>query len=267
MGKNKIMVILDNHASKPGWCCNSKDGNGFFWDEFFNPNDWITGLTRMATMFSGVPNVIGMSLRNELRGPKENVPDWYRYMQMGAEAVHKANPNVLVILSGLDYDTDLEFLSHQKVELTFSNKLVHEVHWYSFTDGRGVWEWNVNDVCSSITSSVMSRAGFLLSQGLPLFMSEWGLDQRGGNEHHYRYLCCFVAVAALLDVDWSLWALQGSYYLREGVVDFDECYGTLSFDWSRPRNPTFLQRIAALQSPFQGIGWHITIKLCPPAEC
>ncbi|KAE8023050.1 hypothetical protein FH972_008802 [Carpinus fangiana] len=52
------------------------DGNGFFGDKYFNPDVWIEGLTQMATMFKGVANFIGMSLRNELRGPRQNVNDW-----------------------------------------------------------------------------------------------------------------------------------------------------------------------------------------------
>ena len=54
------------------------DGNGFFGDAYFDPDVWIDGLTKMATMFAGVPNVVGMSLRNELRGPRQNAKDWYR---------------------------------------------------------------------------------------------------------------------------------------------------------------------------------------------
>ncbi|ONK58283.1 uncharacterized protein A4U43_C09F10580 [Asparagus officinalis] len=253
LGSNHIMVILDNHITKPGWCCNYHDGDGFFGDEFFNPKDWISGLTKMAEMFKEDYNVVGMSLRNELRGPRQNVPDWYKYMQMGAEAVHKANPNVLVILSGLDFDTDLSFLSNKKIELSFTTKEVYEMHWYSFTNG-DTWNLNANDACSSVISSVMSRAGFLLSHGWPLFMSEWGIDQRGENNNDNRYLGCFLATAAALDVDWGLWALQGSYYLREGIVDAEEFYGVFSLNWERKRNQTFLDRIASLRSPFQGPG-------------
>ena len=78
LAKNKVMVILDNQISKPGWCCSNVDGNGFFGDEYFNGELWIDGLTKMATMFRDNPIVVGMSLRNELRGPKQNPNDWYR---------------------------------------------------------------------------------------------------------------------------------------------------------------------------------------------
>ncbi|GLT86556.1 hypothetical protein SLE2022_046900 [Rubroshorea leprosula] len=254
LDNNNIMVILDNHISKPGWCCSNFDGNGFFGDQYFNPDLWIKGLTRIATLFNGVPNVIGMSLRNELRGPKQNVNDWYKYMQGGAEAVHSANPNVLVILSGLSFDSTLSFLKTRPVNLTFTEKLVFEMHWYSFTDG-GAWgTGNPNQVCGNVVKRVMGSTGFLLQQGYPLFVSEFGVDQRGTNVNDNRYLNCFMGVAAELDFDWAYWTLVGSYYQREGVIGLNEYYGILNWNWCEIRNSSLLQRISALQSPLQGPG-------------
>ncbi|PKA61281.1 hypothetical protein AXF42_Ash006178 [Apostasia shenzhenica] len=252
LGHKNIMVVLDNQISTPGWCCSKFDGNGFFGDTYFDPDEWLEGLTIVAAIFNSSSNVVGMSLRNELRGPRQNVTDWYRYMQRGAAAVHSANPNVLIILSGLDYDITLSFLSKKQVELTFKDKLVFELHWYGFSDG-GDWEnGNINQVCGNITRSIMNKGGFLLEQGWPLFLSEFGLDIRGNNPSDNRFLSCFLSVAAELDLDWAIWALQGSYYIREGQLSFDETYGVLSWDWCKPRNPDFLRRISAIQSSFQG---------------
>ncbi|XP_022776201.1 uncharacterized protein LOC111317932 [Durio zibethinus] len=254
LGENNVMVILDNHISTPGWCCSSFDGNGFFGDQYFNPDLWITGLTRMATLFNGVTNVVGMSLRNELRGPNQNVSDWYRYMQKGAEAVHSANPDVLVILSGLSYDKDLSFIRNQPANLTFSGKLVFEVHWYGFSDGQAWVAGNSNQVCGRVANDMMRTSGFLVDQGYPLFASEFGVDLRGTNVNDNRYLDCFLGVAAELDLDWALWTLVGSYYLREGVLGFNEYYGILDWNWCDTRNSSLLERISALQSPFRGPG-------------
>lgn len=176
-----------------------------------------------------------------------------RYMQRGAEAVHSANPNVLVILSGLSFDNDLSFLSNKQIELTFTGKLVFELHWYGFSDGQAWANGSPNHVCGWVKSNVMRRGGFLLNQGWPLFLSEFGVDQRGTNVNDNRYLGCMLGVAAELDLDWALWALQGSYYLRQGVLGLDEVYGVLAWDWGKPRNSSFLQRISTVQSPFQGI--------------
>ncbi|RDX61725.1 hypothetical protein CR513_60018, partial [Mucuna pruriens] len=254
LGENDVMVILDNHLTQPGWCCSNSDGNGFFGDQYFDPDLWITGLTNMATMFNGVTNVVGMSLRNELRGPKQNVDDWYRYMSKGAEAVHAANPDVVVILSGLNFDADLSFIRDQTVKLSFNGKLVFEVHWYGFTDGQAWTSGNPNQVCGQITGNVMRRTGFLVDQGWPLFVSEFGIDLRGINVNDNRYFNCFMALVAQLDLDWALWTLGGNYYTREGVVGMEEFYGILNSDWTQVRNTAFLQRISAIQLPFRGPG-------------
>ncbi|KAF8017440.1 hypothetical protein BT93_H2575 [Corymbia citriodora subsp. variegata] len=251
---NEVMVILDNHITTPGWCCSGEDGNGFFGDKYFNPQVWMQGLHKMATIATSFSNVIGMSLRNELRGPRQNVDDWYRFMQQGAETVHAANPNVLVILSGLHYDKDLSFLQNRPVSLSFTGKLVFEMHWYGFTNGEAWQSGKPNDVCGSVSNDLMSQSVFLLGQGHPLFVSEFGVDERGTNVNDDRYLNCFMAMAAEYDWDFALWALQGSYYLRQGVVGMEEFYGLFNYDWSGVRNSSYLRRLSVLQLPFQGPG-------------
>ncbi|KAG5604818.1 hypothetical protein H5410_026310, partial [Solanum commersonii] len=225
LAKNNVMIILDNHISKPGWCCSRFDGNGFFGDEYFDPHLWIQGLTKVAITFKATTNVVGMSLRNELRGPLQNVDDWYRYMQKGAEAVHAANSDVLIILSGLSFDKDLSFLHQRPVNLTFSGKLVFEIHRYGFTDGDTWSADNANQACGEVLNDMVSRGAFVLEQGYPLFVSEFGADQRGTNVNDNRYFNCFLGLAAELDFDWALWTLVGSYYLRDGIVGLNEYYG------------------------------------------
>ncbi|XP_051217858.1 glycosyl hydrolase 5 family protein [Lolium perenne] len=254
LASNNIMVILDNQITTPGWCCSGSDGNAFFGDKYFNPGEWLKGLTVMATMFRNTKNVVGMSLRNELRGPHQNVSLWYRYMQQGAEAVHAANPNVLVILSGLDYDLDLSFLFAKQVQLSFTGKLVFEQHWYSFSDDTDWEHRNQNDACGVAVESLRTKGLFLDQQGWPLFFSEIGFDMSETHTSDNRYLTCFLSIAADMDLDWAVWALQGSYYIREGVLAYDESYGLLSWDWCTARNPSFIKRINSLQSPFQGPG-------------
>ncbi|CAI9093059.1 OLC1v1028465C1 [Oldenlandia corymbosa var. corymbosa] len=252
LANHNVMIILDNHISKPGWCCSNDDGNGFFGDQYFNPDLWIKGLTKVATTFKDINNVIGMSLRNELRGPKQNINDWYRYMQKGAEAVHAANPNVLIILSGLNYDKDFSFLRQKPISLTFTGKVVFEVHWYGFSDGQDWKTGNPNQVCGQVMGNMMRRAGFLLDQGYPIFVSEFGLDLRGTNVNDNRYIDCFMGWAAEYDVDWAFWTLVGSYYLRQGVVGMNEFYGIYNWNWCEVRNSSLLQKISVLQAPFQG---------------
>ncbi|PON74653.1 1,4-alpha-glucan-branching enzyme [Trema orientale] len=254
LGDKDVMVILDNPVAHPGWCCGNFEGDGFFGDKYFDPDLWIKGFTRMATLFKGVRNVIGMSLRNDLLGPMQNVEDWYKNTERGAEAVHSANPDILVFLSGLSYDQDLSFLQNRPVRLTFSRKLVFEVQWPALSDGRARESGYSNEACGTVISNVMRTSGFLLEKGFPLFVSEFRVDQRGTNVNDNRYLNCFLALAAELDLDWSLWTLVGSYYYRQGIIGMNEYHGVFNGDWNEIRNPGLLEKISTLQYPFQGPG-------------
>lgn len=57
LGKQNIMVVLDNHVSQPQWCCGQDDGNGFFGDAFFDPKEWLQGLSSVAKQYKDSPNV------------------------------------------------------------------------------------------------------------------------------------------------------------------------------------------------------------------
>lgn len=57
LGKGKLMVVLDNHVSLPEWCCGENDGNGFFGDEFFDPDEWLQGLVAVARRYNSNPSV------------------------------------------------------------------------------------------------------------------------------------------------------------------------------------------------------------------
>src|SRR5690349_5442536 len=93
---------------------------------------------------------MSMSLRNELREPTNNPAvratynwaTWYPYIRRGADAVHAANPDPLIILSGLNYDTTMQpvvrgqALNPGNTVFNFSdfsgyaNKLAIELHNY-----------------------------------------------------------------------------------------------------------------------------------------
>ncbi|KAK4844581.1 hypothetical protein QYF36_021953 [Acer negundo] len=241
VGKQGIMVVLDNHVSNPKWCCADEDGNGFFKDADFDPTEWQFALANVASRFSNKNQVVGMSLRNELRGPRQNEDDWYNYVPAGATVVHNANPNVLVILSGLNYAIDLSFLKKRSLDPSnWNNKLVYEAHWYP---------WSVHaDTCADTINVVYDHSLFLQDgdQPIPLFLSEFGFDQTGRTKADNVFINCFLTAAAKYDLSWSLWALQGSYYIRDSKLDYEEVFGVLNADWDTIRNPQFMKALQML---------------------
>ncbi|KAI4352506.1 hypothetical protein L6164_006751 [Bauhinia variegata] len=260
LGMQGLMVVADNHVSDPKWCCSDNDGNGFFGDKEFNPDEWLQGLSMVANRFRGKAQVVAMSLRNELRGPNQNQNAWYNYMSQGATTVHQANPDVLVIVSGLSYDLDLSFLKTKPLGVNIGNKLVHEAHLYAWSRGSAdAWtNQPVNRVCSETIQGLNDRAGFLMSgpNPVPLFMSEFGFDMRR-DQNSDRFLSCVLSFLAGVDLDWALWTLQGSYYIRQAAVTtatatlFEEEFGVLNDDWKTIRYPEFPHRFQLVEKMLQ----------------
>nr|XP_016503837.1 PREDICTED: uncharacterized protein LOC107821894 [Nicotiana tabacum] len=255
LGRHGVMSVLDNQVGEPMWCCGSNDGNGFWGDKYFEPKEWLKGLDIVANRYKDTPMVIGISLRNELRGPLQNQSVWYEYVEKGAKTIHRANPNLLLIISGLDYDLDFTFLKEKPLNLNMRNKIVFETHRYSFTEGQANWFLTqpLNKVCDTIKEEIMNKSGFLIKgkNAAPLFVSEFGIDQRGTNQADNLFLGCFLSLLAELDLDWAVWALQGNYYTREGQPGMEEMYGMFNSTWNSLRSPEYHAKLQLIQQKLQ----------------
>ncbi|PSR75014.1 glycoside hydrolase superfamily, partial [Coniella lustricola] len=200
------------------------------------------------------PALTSMSLRNEPREPTDNTTldddtynweYWYTYVKEGAAAINDANPDPLIFLSGLDFDTFLTPVV-QKTALTpgtatFSlsdfpaDKIVLELHNYdnSATD------------CASLESALLTDGFEAMDESssaynhFPVILTEWGflMDDTTWQE---PYTECLAAWAPNNTAGWMIWVLSGSYYIRSGEQDYDETWGLLNHDWSEWRNPTYV---------------------------
>ncbi|XP_022157747.1 uncharacterized protein LOC111024383 [Momordica charantia] len=145
--------------------------------------------------------VIAMSLRNEIRGLMENENDWNNYVTQGVTAIHNINPEVLVIVSSLNYDNDLRCVKEKPLNAgTLDNKLVFEVHLYSFSgDSESKFVRQLlNNICANIINGFVDHAEFVTGgpNPFPLFVSEYGYDQREVNDAENRFMSCFTAYLA-----------------------------------------------------------------------
>ncbi|CAI9094203.1 OLC1v1029897C2 [Oldenlandia corymbosa var. corymbosa] len=259
LGSHGVMVLLDCQVSKPMWCCSNDDGNGFFGDQYFSPQDWLKALSIVAKRYKDTPMVMAMSLRNELRGPLQNQSVWYKYVEKGAKLIHRENPNVLVLISGLDYDIDFTFLKNNPLPLqNLNQKLVYETHRYAFTEGQlDFWtNTSINYMCKNITQEIETKSGFLRSgkDAAPLFITEFGINLSEDDQADSSFVTCLLAWMAQNDLDWAIWAGHGSYYLRDGNQDPEETYGMFDATWKKVRNPDFHTKLQlvlqTLQDPF-----------------
>lgn len=188
-------------------------------------------------------NLMSMALRNELREPTSNAAldsssynwaNWYTNVVAGMDSIHNANPNVLIFLSGLNFDTDLSPIANAalltpsttqkflKSSFSYSNKLVLEIHNYATT----------TTSCSSLESSLQTYGYNALNNGvtnqMPVVMTEWGHAQDAA-DYATVYSTCLKTYLSAIKGGWMVWVLSGSYYIRSGTQDYDETWGKLFY--------------------------------------
>ncbi|KAB5542501.1 glycoside hydrolase superfamily [Coniochaeta sp. 2T2.1] len=247
--KQQIYVHLDNHISKGMWCCSTNDGNSWWGDTYFSTANWTRGLNYMANHGKSWPNLMSMALRNEPREPSlaaakatYNWRDWYGFIKQGSEAIHSANPDVLIFLSGLGFDTTLTPVV-QGTALTpgtgkfnladfpgYANKLVLELHNYE----------NGATSCTSLQNNLNGN-GFsaLGANKFPVMLTEFGF-QMDASTWKGVYASCLASYLPAQKAGWFIWVLSGSYYIRSGTQDYEESWGLLNHDWSAWRSPAYV---------------------------
>ncbi|MBM3186152.1 MAG: cellulase family glycosylhydrolase [Bacteroidetes bacterium] len=154
-----LFVLLNNHSTTTHWCCNY-DFNGLWYgkNKFYSQTteNWISDWKMLAIRYLNNPKVIGADLRNEVRPlrrnglplPKnpnwgrKNKRDWHLAATKAGNAIHTVQPNWLIVVEGIN--ARVHFLSqlsfpHLKpiikkpIKLKIPNKLVYEIHNYSFS--------------------------------------------------------------------------------------------------------------------------------------
>ncbi|EFW98553.1 cellulase family protein [Grosmannia clavigera kw1407] len=238
-----VMTVLDNHVSRAGWCCDLTDGNGW-WDvatgydaansRFFHTDRWLRGLQAMADADG-------------------RHADWYHLLGRAGALVHQVNPDVLVIIGGTFMATDLSFV-----------RLLQPLNTTGWA-GKHVWEWHTYSFSLTVPHVLPCRArqqlyglfaGFVLRQHQPytgpLLLSEFGVDQTGGHGPNglshldSRYLSCLVDYLRRNDAEWAVWALQGSYYVRNKQTNYNETWDLLNHNWTALRNPRFFELLRGI---------------------
>lgn len=230
---------------------------------YFKTQEWLDGLEAIATWSVSQPGVIGMGLRNEVREwllqGINGRADWYDFMTQAATRVHAANPELLVVMGGTQSATDLTHIrANRNIDWTaWQGKHVWEWHAYSFTVTFALAKGN----CDLLKQTYGLFDGFLLEQDqpytAPLILSEFGFGMTGGpnsglSDDDNAYFTCLRDYVTGNDGEWALWAVQGSYYVRQGAVGADEGWGLMDADWTGLRNPNVTALLAPMFQVTQG---------------
>lgn len=260
-GRHGLMVILDNHRSRGDWCCDEVHGDGLWHTPAYPETAWLADWKTMATRYRDRPHVVAAELRNEIRpdpplgltptwGDGVAETDWHAAAMRGGEVVLAANPDLLIVVGGLDYNDNLDEVRHHPVVLSLPNRLVYAAHDYAWWRKR---EELTDPVAFAATSH--ERYGYVRDAGqtftAPVWITEWGgctqddpQDPSACTQDRKDHIAAFARYAEDSQIDWMWWPLNGSqsagYKRTPGSA---EAYGLLTPDWSRWTDPDVMRTL------------------------
>lgn len=180
--------------------------------------DWISGWETLAKRYAGNPTVIGADLFNQPAGTwgTGEPDDWARAAKAAGDAIHRVNPNWLIIVQGLRvynmnyywWGGQLEAVLRYPIRLARSGKLVYSAHDYAASLFQQPWFYDSRYPAN--LRPIWDRFwGFIETKGIaPVLLGEFGspldtvIDRRWAKEMR-SYL-------AARGVDWIWWSWNGN---------------------------------------------------------
>jgi endoglucanase len=254
-----ILVLLNNHSTHAMWCCNYDD-DGLWYTADYSEEMWIKDWEAMADRYARNPRVVAADLRNELRIAKPvsgilprfpswgggGETDWRAAAIRAGNRVLARNPNLLIVVEGINSGEDLSAAGANPVVLSVKNRVVYSAHQYAFfrpgipaiPGGGGNYE---SMSAAELADTSRRQWGYLAEPGQPYTAPVWLGEFGVGASADPKWLTNLAAYLRDTDADWSWWALNGGPKAAGG----DEPFGLLDDDWTTVRNDW---RLVALQS-------------------
>jgi endoglucanase len=248
-----LRVILDNHRSEAG---NSAQANGLWHTSAYPESAWINDWKMLVARYagykdaSGNPTVVAADLRNEphliANGshtgacwtgdastggcPTTNsAQNWPAAAQQAGNAVLSVNPNLLILVEGVDCYSDdctwwggnLKGVSTHPITLKVANRLVYSPHDYGPNLYLESW-FNSSTTFSSLSSVWNKFWGYISENRIaPVLIGEFGTGNNasdiqnatpGSQGQWFQSLVNFLQNDPALN--WTYWALKWGRQLR-----------------------------------------------------
>lgn len=227
-GKIGMKIILDRHRP------DSNGQSSLWYTGAYPESKWIEDWKMLATRYNSNATVVGVDLHNEPHdnacwGCGDQATDWKAAAQRAGNAVLSVNPNLLIIIEGIQqYNGDyywwggnLQGVKAHPVSLAIGNRVVYSTHDYPnsvapqswFADGafpgnlQGVWDKNW---------------GYIQKEGIaPVLIGEFGTKLE--SEQDKTWFNALVSYIGQNNLSWTFW----SWNPNSGDTN-----GLLQEDWS-----------------------------------
>jgi len=243
-----ISVILNNHSSAAIWCCLYEE-DGLWYTREYPEDVWVEDWVMLVNRYRNNPGVIAADLRNEIRVAKWKgtfIPspprwgsgsknDWKRAAEKAGNAILKVNPNILVVVEGINFPRyHLRGVKRHPIQLIRPSQLVYSVHNYSFTGPKILGGKKYGEMDWEEYEDLMDEEfGFILDRDYhdphPVWLSEFGEGPKG-NKKWFDMITRYMDDK---DLDFAYWPLNGGAQFESGAA---ETYGLITSDYKTPLN-------------------------------
>ncbi len=178
-----LWVILDHHRSEAG---NSASDTGLWWSAAYPERVWIDNLTMLASRYAAQSAVVGIDLHNEPHGPATwgdgSATDWRLAAERAGNAVLAANPNLLIIVEGIEHASsgsywwggNLSSAGAFPVRLNVEGRLVYSPHDYPASVYQQMY-FSDPAYPANLPEVWDANWGFLFREGIaPVMVGEFG---------------------------------------------------------------------------------------------
>ncbi len=253
-----LLVILDNHIGKAGWCCDQTED--LWYSDAYPEATWISHWRTMAARYVDQRAVVAVDLRNEPRGRAtwggSAATDWHAAATRAGNAVLAVNPNLLVIVEGIGYASDLHGPWDLPVVLDVPDRLVYSPHDYA-------WFHPPIAHYDELKTALGNAWGYILNRGqrytAPILVGEFGTCHTSpaciggpGATSEGMWFEGFRRYLVEADIDWIYWPLNGTQARAPGRdAGAADTYGVLDATWTMPSQPQLAEVLRQLQPATQ----------------
>ena len=256
-----LLTILNNHTTTSMWCCNYDD-NALWFGSKQTAKQWVEDWEILVKRYKHIPQMIGVDLRNEVRsGPfgtanwgKDDDFDWHQAAEIAGNHLLSINPNLLIIVEGINYASDLRQAGIQPIRLTYPKQLVYSPHvysWFGGLDGKSLGQLSYSELCHSLDDAwgYLGPRVFqnndkntpLTNKPVPLWISEMG----AGPNDQPKFLTSMCRYIQERELNWAWWPLNVGKKPNSEEI---ETWGLVNSDWNKSLDDWRLKLIQQLMN-------------------
>ncbi|WP_299220914.1 cellulase family glycosylhydrolase [uncultured Aquimarina sp.] len=237
--ENDMKIILDCHSRNPDAYLVEK----LWYTDNVSEQQWIDDWVFLADRYKEYDAVIGMDINNEPNGKIDNplgarwgnndpATDWRMAAEKCGNAILEANPNVLIMVEGIEAYTkpdgtqtsywwggNLQGARDYPITLSNPNKLMYSPHEYGPTVFEQTW-FSAPDFPENMPGIWEEQFNFLNTNGTsPLLVGELGIKGQGGLDE--IWFAKFIDFIKEKKLHFTFWALNPNSGDTGGILADD----------------------------------------------